>query len=44
MTTETIRRILNSPCTSYWLREAIKTSLDRDSLDALRDAQILLKI
>jgi hypothetical protein len=36
--------ILASPCTSYWLKDAIRAALSRDCLDALRDAETLAAI
>lgn len=38
----TIQQILNDPSTSYWLRDALTTSLNRDPVDALNDVDILL--
>ena len=37
-----IRRILESPCASYWLKNAVQTASQRDIVDALRDAETLL--
>lgn len=39
-----IEEILNSPSTSYWLKNAIKQSLERDIVDALDDAESLTVI
>ena len=36
---ERIRRILSSPSTSYWLRNAMLSAMNRDLLDAARDAR-----
>ncbi|WP_235583806.1 hypothetical protein [Pseudomonas aeruginosa] len=36
--------VLRSPETSYWLREAISSSMKRDPVDALSDAEILLDL
>ena len=33
--------VLANPATSYWLRDAITTSLERDPFDAERDALTL---
>jgi len=41
MPTDTILARLADPCTTYWLRDALKTSLARDPLDALNDAEAL---
>ena len=44
MTAEEIKRtILEDPVASYWLKDAVKSLSDRDVVDALRDAQALLK-
>lgn len=37
-----LNRLLESPCTSVWLKEAIQTLLDRDPVDAWADAQTLV--
>lgn len=36
-----IRAILESPCSSYWLRQALHSALDRDSVDVANDAEHL---
>lgn len=36
-----IAAVLNDPSASYWLKNAVKSSLERDPLDALQDAQLL---
>ncbi|MDR5769652.1 hypothetical protein [Caballeronia sp. LZ028] len=36
-----IQAALNTPSTSYWLRDALPSALRRDCVDAARDAQIL---
>ena len=36
-----IEGVLKDPATSYWLKNAIKTSLDRDIVDAINDAEHL---
>lgn len=40
MKTETSSRTLalNDPATSYWLKDAIRSALKRDSVDAINDA------
>lgn len=40
----TADRLLSNPCTSYWLKDAIKSSFNRDCLDALRDAETLVQL
>ena len=37
-------RVLNDPASSYWLRDRILDTRNRDPLDALRDAEMLVKI
>jgi hypothetical protein len=41
---EEIQYIINSPYTSYWLRNAIFQLLDRDMLDARADAKLLYQL
>ncbi len=36
-----IKALLSNPSTSWWLREAIKTALIRESLEAAKDAELL---
>lgn len=36
--------VLNSPASSYWLKEAIQALGKRDPVDALRDAELLVTI
>ncbi len=36
-----IQRVVDSPCTSFWLKEAFEVLLQRDCLDAARDAEVL---
>lgn len=36
-----IAAVLNDPSASHWLKNAVKSSLERDPLDALQDAQLL---
>jgi len=42
MPTDKILQVLADPSTSYWLRDALKTALSRDPVDALRDAEMLV--
>ena len=35
---------LVDPSVSYWLRDAIRSALERDCVDALRDAEELVEI
>ena len=44
MTLPSTQEILASPCTSYWLKAAIKANLTRDCLDALGDAELLTEV
>jgi hypothetical protein len=34
-------QILSDPSASYWLKDALKAALNRDAVDALRDAETL---
>ena len=36
-----IRRILNGPGTSTWMKLALSTALERDPVDAVNDAELL---
>ena len=36
--------ILNAPDASNWLKKAIKESRDRDVIDALKDAEALVRV
>ena len=36
-----IQRLIDSPCTSFWLKDAFAALLQRDCLDAARDAEWL---
>ena len=38
---EEIQAVMQDPCTSYWLRDAIKTSMNRDPLDVANEAEHL---
>jgi hypothetical protein len=39
--TPSCKAILNDPSASYWLKNALRAALDRDPVDAARDAEIL---
>lgn len=39
-----IRQILNGPGTSYWLKNALTSALNRDPVDAVNDAELLALI
>ena len=41
---EPLARKLANGCTSYWLKDAIRSSLERDPVDALNDAATLVEI
>jgi hypothetical protein len=38
---EEIRAVINAPDTSHWLRQALNSALERDSIDAANDADFL---
>lgn len=40
-TLPTIENILSDPSISYWLKDALRTSLSRDPVDAASDAELL---
>jgi hypothetical protein len=44
MPTDKILDALTSPATTYWLRDALKSALSRDPVDALRDAEELVAL
>ena len=41
METPTREALLASPCTSFWLKDALNKLAERDVLDALHDAHLL---
>jgi hypothetical protein len=41
---ERLNTILNDPSASYWLKDALRSALRRDIVDALNDAEALLAI
>lgn len=36
--------VLNHPATSKWLREALRSAMDRDPVDATNDAEYLAQL
>ena len=40
----TIADVLADPAASFWLKNALKTALARDPVDAANDAEMLLKL
>jgi hypothetical protein len=42
--TEEMQYVINSPYTSYWLRNAIQELLKTDALDARSDAKLLFNL
>jgi hypothetical protein len=44
MRTPSISEVLASPTTSYWLKDALRTALNRDCVDAANDAEVLAVI
>ncbi len=36
--------LLRDPATSFWLKQAIKDNLERDPVDALGDAEVLVVV
>ncbi|MCP4900094.1 MAG: hypothetical protein GY906_24250 [bacterium] len=39
-----MQTMLDNPATSYWLRDALKSALRRDCVDAVHDAEILVTL
>lgn len=42
--TPLVEQTLSSPTASNWLKDSLKTALNRDCVDALRDAEILVTL
>jgi len=40
----TVATVFDDPSSSYWLRHALTTAFTRDPVDALNDAEVLVKI
>lgn len=36
--------ILDDPCASFWIKNALRSALVRDPVDALNDAELLVNI
>ncbi|MBB4517396.1 hypothetical protein [Paraburkholderia fungorum] len=43
-TIEQIQQVIDSPSTSFWLKAALRALLERDALDAARDAELLAEL
>jgi hypothetical protein len=41
---KTPEEILADPCTSYWLKNALASALERDCVDASHDAELLAHV
>jgi hypothetical protein len=41
---ERLNTILNDPCASYWLKDALRSALRRDIVDAANDAEFLAEL
>ena len=39
-----IERVLADPAASFWLKDALRTALDRDPVDAANDAEVLAQL
>jgi hypothetical protein len=39
-----IERVLSDPAASFWLKEALRSALTRDPVDAANDAEILFSL
>jgi hypothetical protein len=44
MKTPTITEVLESPCTHFYLKEALKVFLTKDPIDAANDAELLSEL
>ena len=40
----TIQELLNSPSVSFWLKDALRSALRRDCVDASHDAELLAMV
>jgi hypothetical protein len=40
----TLKELLANPSVSQWLKDVLMTAYDRDPVDAIRDAQSMLKL
>lgn len=40
----TIQDVLNDPSASYWLKDALQSSLSRDPIDAANDTELLARL
>lgn len=40
----TIGLVLADPAASYWIKDALRSALTRDPVDAVNDAEVLAKI
>jgi len=36
--------ILSDPCASFWIKNALRSALERDPVDALNDAELLVNV
>jgi hypothetical protein len=43
-TLPTITELVSDPCTSYWLKDALRSAINRDLCDAVNDAEILTAV
>jgi len=43
-TIPTPEALLSDPCTSHWLKGALRWALERDIVDTLNDVELLLKV
>lgn len=44
MSKQTIESIIRDPSTSFWMRNALDSALDRDPVDAANDAEVLAQV
>jgi hypothetical protein len=41
MNAPTVQELLDSPSVSFWLKDALRKAVNRDCVDAARDAELL---
>ena len=39
-----IEQVLSDPAASYWLKDALRSALARDPVDAANDAEVLFRL
>jgi len=39
-----VEQVLSDPAVSFWLKDALRSALDRDPVDAANDAEVLFRL